>query len=205
MGVSLAAPADARPKPSKHISPPKDAGKQAHAPCAKGSGLVAILRRPAPAAFHSLAATAAQPLARPTTLVSSLSEVVARAKTARERPVEPTTAEPAKRPKLADDRRQEPRAIASLRAVVAAARSIVQLPIARPTNKAAATGACRPLNVNQATADQLMRLPGVGRALASTIISDRRTFGEFRSSRDLGRVPGVGSMLLRKLEPLLSV
>lgn len=61
------------------------------------------------------------------------------------------------------------------------------------------------LNLNTATAEQLIQLPGVGPAKAERIIESRTKEGKFRRVRDLRRVKGIGYKTLQKLEPYLSV
>ena len=49
------------------------------------------------------------------------------------------------------------------------------------------------LNVNAATAEQLMTLPGVDRPTATNIVAHRRTIGGFRRIEDVALVSGVGA------------
>jgi competence protein ComEA len=62
-----------------------------------------------------------------------------------------------------------------------------------------------PLNVNNATAEQLDELPGVGPATAAAIVSDREANGPFASVDDLGRVRGIGPAKLEQLRELVVV
>lgn len=52
------------------------------------------------------------------------------------------------------------------------------------------------LDLNEAPASELVRLPRVGPALARRIVSDREANGPFRTLEDLDRVSGVGPALL---------
>lgn len=52
------------------------------------------------------------------------------------------------------------------------------------------------LDLNDAPASELVRLPRVGPALARRIVADRESNGPFRTLDDLDRVPGVGPALL---------
>ncbi|BBH21335.1 hypothetical protein Back11_26800 [Paenibacillus baekrokdamisoli] len=56
------------------------------------------------------------------------------------------------------------------------------------------------LNINQATAEQLDALPGIGEVKARTIVEDREKNGAFRTVDDLRRVKGIGPKLLEKLK-----
>ena len=60
------------------------------------------------------------------------------------------------------------------------------------------------LNVNDATADQLDELPGIGRTLAQRIL-EARAHRAFHSVHELTRVKGFGEKRLRTLRALLSV
>lgn len=60
-----------------------------------------------------------------------------------------------------------------------------------------------PVDLNQAGVDQLVRLPGIGPALAERIVESRRSQGPYRAADDLLRVRGVGPVLLERLRPLV--
>jgi len=61
------------------------------------------------------------------------------------------------------------------------------------------------IDINLATAEQLMTLSGIGEAKANAIIADRNKNGPFRSVDDLQRVKGIGSKMLEKLRPSIVV
>ncbi len=72
------------------------------------------------------------------------------------------------------------------------------------TTAAAANGV---VNVNTATADELMRLPGIGPSKAAAILALRARMNGQRFARveDLLRVRGIGRATLRKLRPIVSL
>jgi competence protein ComEA len=57
-----------------------------------------------------------------------------------------------------------------------------------------------PISLNNATAEQLDTLDGVGPATAQKIIAWRTRHGGFRSVADLGQVPGIGPKKLAALK-----
>lgn len=67
----------------------------------------------------------------------------------------------------------------------------------RAGGKKAVTGK---LNLNTATVDELMLLPGVGPSKAERVVAWRTRHGPFRRVADLRRVKGFGYKSLRKLE-----
>jgi len=58
--------------------------------------------------------------------------------------------------------------------------------------------------VNTATADELMRLPGIGPVMAQNIITSR-TAAPFQTLNDLDKVKGIGPKTLEKLRPFVVV
>jgi len=61
------------------------------------------------------------------------------------------------------------------------------------------------IHLNQATAEQLQALPGVGPALSERIIDYRNEHGPFSSVDQLTSVKGVGPAKLAKFKPQLTV
>lgn len=55
-----------------------------------------------------------------------------------------------------------------------------------------------PVDVNRATVDELVALPGIGPALAERIVQERMK-QMFRSLDDLERVPGIGPATMKRL------
>jgi competence protein ComEA len=56
-----------------------------------------------------------------------------------------------------------------------------------------------PLDPNGLGVDEWESLPGIGPALAFRIVNDRQENGDFRSFRDLERVPGIGEKKIKQL------
>jgi competence protein ComEA len=69
----------------------------------------------------------------------------------------------------------------------------------------AASAPAQPLDLNQATLQQLDALPGVGPATAQAILDYRAQHGSFRSVDDLLNVRGIGDAKLEQMRPLVRV
>ena len=61
------------------------------------------------------------------------------------------------------------------------------------------------LNLNTATKDDLIALPGIGPAKAQAIVEHRKTHGPFKSVDDLKQVKGFRDKLVERLRPELTV
>lgn len=61
------------------------------------------------------------------------------------------------------------------------------------------------LNLNTATAAELMLLPGIGPAKAERVLTWRKRNGTFRRVADLRRVKGFGYRTVKRLEPYLDI
>src|SRR5262249_26400148 len=61
------------------------------------------------------------------------------------------------------------------------------------------------VNINQATATELTRLPRVGVKLAERIAANRTQHGAFKRPEDLMEVRGVGEKMFATLKPYLAV
>ncbi|MCK4590277.1 MAG: helix-hairpin-helix domain-containing protein, partial [Candidatus Latescibacteria bacterium] len=61
------------------------------------------------------------------------------------------------------------------------------------------------LDINSATAQQLVSLPGIGPKMAQRIIQWREENGAFQTVADLKRVKGIGAKNLEPLIPLIEV
>lgn len=61
------------------------------------------------------------------------------------------------------------------------------------------------LNLNTASEEELMRLPGVGPSKAKAILELRAQLKGFKKVEDLMRVKGIGRKTFRKLLPMLKL
>jgi len=61
------------------------------------------------------------------------------------------------------------------------------------------------VNINQASAEQLQVIPGVGATLAERIVAYRTEHGAFATPEDLTAVRGIGEKSLAKLLPWIRV
>src|SRR6187549_90148 len=93
---------------------------------------------------------------------------------------------------------QPHRALAAPRPALAATVADDDAPADPATRgKKAVTGK---LNLNTATAEQLMLLPGVGPSKAELVVAFRGKHGPFKRVADLRKVKGFGYKTLKKLE-----
>lgn len=61
------------------------------------------------------------------------------------------------------------------------------------------------ININQASMEQLVLLPGIGPATARKIILYRKKHGSFKRIDDLINIKGIGSKKLAQLKPYLRI
>jgi competence protein ComEA len=61
------------------------------------------------------------------------------------------------------------------------------------------------VNVNRATKEQLMTLPGIGEAYANRIIEYRNLHGSFRNKEDLQKVSGIGAVKYEGIKDLITL
>lgn len=60
------------------------------------------------------------------------------------------------------------------------------------------------IDVDRATAEELVRLPGIGPSLAGRIVAEREAHGPFGGAAGLLRVTGIGPKTLEKIRPYLT-
>lgn len=61
------------------------------------------------------------------------------------------------------------------------------------------------MNLNTATKEELMTLPGIGEVLAQRILDFRESYGPFQSVDDLDMVEGIGQKTIDKLRERVTV
>jgi competence protein ComEA len=61
------------------------------------------------------------------------------------------------------------------------------------------------ININTATKDELVSLPGIGPAKAQAILDYRKAHGSFKTVEELKDVKGIGAKRFEQLKPDLAV
>lgn len=79
------------------------------------------------------------------------------------------------------------------------------LALADPTKNQVRQMQMAMVNLNTATLDELVTLPGVGKKKAAAIIEYRNKNGKFKSVDELTKVKGVGKKMLAKLKDRINV
>jgi competence protein ComEA len=69
--------------------------------------------------------------------------------------------------------------------------------------QAAAVG--QKININTATLENLVSIPGIGPKTAESILQYRTKVGKFKAVEDLLEVKGIGEKTLEKIKPLLTL
>ncbi len=63
----------------------------------------------------------------------------------------------------------------------------------------------RQININQATAEELERLPEIGPTMARRLVEYRQQHGQFHSPEDVLNVPGIGPKTLEAIREYVVV
>ena len=61
------------------------------------------------------------------------------------------------------------------------------------------------ININTATLEDLIQLPGIGQTLAQHIIDYRQTNGQFSNLQDLIKVKGIGEKKFENIKPKITL
>ena len=61
------------------------------------------------------------------------------------------------------------------------------------------------ININTATAEELMQLPGIGESKANAIITFRNDSGSFSAIEEIMQVPGIKEGAFAKIKSLIKV
>jgi competence protein ComEA len=75
---------------------------------------------------------------------------------------------------------------------------------AAPTRVRKGEGLTGPIDLNEASAEELQRLPGIVRVVADTIVRASKV-KPFQSVDELDKVPGIGPKTLEKVRPFVTV
>ena len=100
---------------------------------------------------------------------------------------------------------------------VVAVFMLIALPVIAAEPAAPATGTCKSrctpakkapglegqININTATAEQLVLLPGLGKKTADAVIEYRTKNGNFKAVDDITKVKGIGAKKLEKIKSYL--
>lgn len=61
------------------------------------------------------------------------------------------------------------------------------------------------ININTANAEELQKLPGIGKTYAESIIAYREMYGGFKNINEVKKVRGIGAKKFEKIKELISV
>lgn len=61
------------------------------------------------------------------------------------------------------------------------------------------------VNINQATANQLQQIDGIGKTIAGRIIEFRETYGPFKTIDEVKKVKGIGERIFEKIKLNLDI
>ncbi|MDI1471625.1 helix-hairpin-helix domain-containing protein [Thermodesulfovibrio sp. 1176] len=61
------------------------------------------------------------------------------------------------------------------------------------------------IDINTATAKELMKLPGIGAVLAERIVEYREVNGKFKNIEEIKKVKGIGNAKFEKIKDMITV
>jgi competence protein ComEA len=61
------------------------------------------------------------------------------------------------------------------------------------------------IDINTASSNELILLPGIGTKTAEKIIEHRKKYGKFKSPKDLLKIHGIGEKKLEKIKEFLII
>jgi len=61
------------------------------------------------------------------------------------------------------------------------------------------------ININKATVEELMTIPGIGQTKAQSIVDYRNENGKFKSVDELTNITGIGAKTLEKLRDKVDI
>lgn len=85
------------------------------------------------------------------------------------------------------------------------AEAISPASVGDPTPPATSAAAIARLNINRASVDELIRLPGIGPELAQRIVEWRTTHGDFERIEDIKQVHGIGDSIFERIKDYITV
>jgi competence protein ComEA len=77
--------------------------------------------------------------------------------------------------------------------------------VSRPTSSTGLSLPGQRININTASVDALVALPGIGPALAQRIVEYRQANGPFNRPEDITKVKGIGDGIFAEIKDLISV
>ncbi|WP_409178235.1 helix-hairpin-helix domain-containing protein [Brevibacillus fortis] len=87
----------------------------------------------------------------------------------------------------------------------AAAPASASIGLVQSAASVSTTGTSSAINLNTATVEELMSLPGIGEARAKAIVDYRSKQGLFRSADDLKQIEGIGEKMFARIKDRLVV
>jgi competence ComEA-like helix-hairpin-helix protein len=86
--------------------------------------------------------------------------------------------------------------------LVSCNKKAIQVSVTPENNVKAAENA---VNINTASAEELEKLPNVGKKLARGIVEHREKYGDFRKPAHLILVPGISDKRFRQMQELIKI